>query len=120
MKYLTTPYPPCKATPSGLDFREHLTLDVSNINDYPNNTLLLLVVDYTKKDVPVKGIFIISSDRVKEIMAQTPGRVYKRSERTKSDKVLKVGISIRECGRIAFPSVNDHGSVDLIKALMGK
>lgn len=103
-KILRTAYPKDK-TPAGLSSAEHLTLDYANLFDYPPETLLVMTVDYTGSGLPTKGIYLITAERARDIVNQHPNRIYTRSRRSASDKDKKVGISTRECARIAFPAM---------------
>ena len=115
-KILKSPYPAAK-TPAGLEAGEHLTLDYINVmEDYPPNTMIVMTVDYTASGVPTKGLYFITAGRVREIVKQNPKRVYMRSNRTAKDKSKKIGISTKECGRIALPAMNMSASVDFIMA----
>ena len=101
VKFLTAPYP-SSPTPAGLTAHTHLTLDVANVTKYPANTLIFMVVDYRKAGVETCGLFWISAGKVVEIMEQQPKRVYSRSFRSNSDKVLKVAISRKSALRCCF------------------
>ena len=114
VKILKSPYP-SSPTPAGLSAEEHLTLDYANVmGDYPPHTLLVLVVDYTAAGVQTKGLHFITAGQVQEIVKNNPKRVYSRSARSTKDKIKKVAISTKECGRIAFPSMTMASSVDEI------
>jgi len=115
VKILKSPYPK-EITPAGLKQGEHLTLDASNVEDYPDTTMLLMIVDYTGTGVQTKGLYYITAGRVKEILKLNHKRLYSRSQRSAKDKVRKIGISTKECGRIAFPGKTLAESVDEILA----
>lgn len=114
VKFLGTPYP-SSPTPSGLRRDEHLTLDVANIEKYPDSTMLFMVVDYRASDVDTAGLFIISAGKVRAIMAQNPKRVYSRSSRSTKDKMRKIGISTEECAVLAFPALDQFDTVTAVK-----
>lgn len=111
VKVLQSPYPSAK-TPSGLDKDEHLTLDVANIDKYHEDTLLCMVVDYTKGGVETSGFYLITVRRVREIMKAHPERVYTRSARSSKDKSVKVGISTNECCQMRFGDMTGRETGD--------
>lgn len=115
-KLILTPYP-TEPTPSRLSRAEHLTLDMSCIEHYPEGTCILMVVDYTRSGVPTKGIFYITARRVAEIAAKDPHRIYNRSFRSNKDKSKKVGVSTHECGLLTLPGLDASESVDKIRGL---
>lgn len=114
VKFLETPYP-SSPTPSGLSRNEHLTLDVANIEKYPDSTLLFMIVDYRASDVDTAGLYLISAGKVRSIMTENPKRLYSRSSRSLKDKIRKVGISTSECAVLAFPSCDHKETVSVVK-----
>ena len=113
VKILRSPYPSAKS-PAGLPPEEHLTLDHANIIDADPRVMILMVVDYTGAGLPTKGLFFTTIGKVQSLVAALPKRVYNRSTRSSKDKVKKIGISTRECGRIAFPGMTLPTTVDEI------
>ena len=118
-KILKSSYPK-PITPAGLPQAEHLTLDYSNVMNYPPNTMIVMTVDYTRDGLPTKGLYFITAGRVHEIIAQNPERIYLRSQRSAKDKSKKVGISTKECGRVAFPGMTMPESVEQVMAARKK
>lgn len=93
VKCAFTPYPK-DPTPAGLACCEHITLDHANIIKYEDDVVLFIVVaNYPERN----GLFSITAGRCKEIIAAHPERNYTRSQRTRKDKVKKIGIAISEC-----------------------
>jgi hypothetical protein len=106
VKFLRSPYP-SSPTPAGLPREEHLTLDVANVDKYPDHTLIIMCVDYTSAGLETQGLYFITAGKVREIIAKNPKRVYKRSQRTQKDKVLKIGISSKQdAGQVRFPEMS--------------
>ena len=113
IKILKSPYP-SSPTPSNLMRENHLTLDVSNVDDYPPETMIIMAVDYTEAGLHTKGLYYILAGMVQQLMDKQPKRIYSRSYRGDKDKTLKVGVSTRECGVITFPGRTMSQTVDLV------
>jgi hypothetical protein len=114
-KYLTSAYP-SSPTPSGLQAAEHLTLDVVNIESYSDDTVIMMVTDYTPKH-DTKGVFCVTAGNVQRILKAMPNRAYSRSQRTMKDKIRKVGISTEDCTLLIFPGLTQEETVDACKEL---
>ena len=110
-KLALSPYP-SSPTPAGLTSAEHVTLDQSNLADYPADTTIWVVVDYTAAGIQTKGLYYIKAGVAREIIKNNPKRCYSRSSRTAKDKVAKCAISTREMGRHAFPGMTLSETAD--------
>ena len=111
VKILKSPYPAAKS-PAGLSPEEHLTLDSINVESYAPHTLIVMVVDYTASGVQTKGLYYITAGQVQALVKSNPKLAYSRSSRTQKDKVAKIAISTKNCGRIAFPGMTLADSVE--------
>jgi len=98
VKCAFTPYP-SSPTPAKLSSKEHLTLDVANIDKYDDDVFIVFAIHYPE----TKGIYAIEVRKCKEIIRDNPRRVYLRSARTGKDKLKKVGISLAECFEVKVP-----------------
>ena len=119
VKYLLSPYPR-NPTPAGLTPETHVTLDVANINKYPSDTIIWMVVDYRGAGVKTCGLFWTTAGKVQTLMELFPKRVYSRSARTFSDKVLKVAVSTEELASVLFPGMTATETVDALASVLPK
>ena len=117
VKHLCAPYP-AAVSPAGLPPEEHITLDYANIMKADPRIMLTMPVDYTGKGIQTKGLYLLTVGAVQQIVRDNPGRVYTRSGRTSQDKVKKIGISTKECGRLAYPGMSLAGTVDAVNCAM--
>lgn len=114
IKFLQSAYP-STPTPAGLPNSKHCTLDVSNIERYSPATMLFLVVDYRGSGLDTCGVYLIAAGKVQKLMQDFPGRIYRRSGRTTSDKIVKVAISTDEMALLILPGMTKEESVEAMK-----
>jgi len=121
IKHLQAPYSDKSfRTPAGLKPREHLTVDIANLEKYPDETWIMCVVNYTQHPrypQPTKGVYVVSAKLMKDILARAPGREYNRSTRSTKDKVRKIGISIDDCRPLIFPGMTMAQTYDAINEM---